>query len=360
MIIFGLRSLKLKSYSFEEIGIANENSPKSRVEYRQKYFHLFFIPFFPVKKFFALRKEDGKLYDLNYSLTYKIEDAIKDKPKTPWYSFLVFILIFIMYFSIFCNLQYKSFKDKQSDIKNYEKKALQNKKELNNLNTNYLIKLTPSNSPYYMYKTDRFPLKVEKINGDSILLKKLFPNKLKYSSNKNLLEYYFINKNLVDSIWIKKETLKSTIYLDYDKVYESEKEVGLDFFNENKKYIISDIESIEGRIVLQFIENKFNKEEISITLINYGEPCEIIKIENVFDNYMFPNNIKWSNQLPQYLKSNNAIGEKFYLKGPNPNNGKYSYNIIIHLKTIDNKIYKFQIKKEIPKEESRPEIKIIK
>ncbi|WP_422091796.1 hypothetical protein [Tenacibaculum ovolyticum] len=358
-MIFGLGSTKIKSYSFQELGLTHEkSSEEEKVEYRQQYFHLFFIPFFPIKKFYGLRKEDGKLYDF----TYKIENVIKDKPKTPWYSFLGFILIFIMYFSIFLNFQYKDFTDKQTDIKDYEKKALQNEKELNNLNTNHLINLTPSpsNNSYYRYSMDKLPLKVEKINGDSILLKKLYGNKLKYSNNTDILEYYFINKNLVDSIWLKKETLKRAIYLDYNDVYENKKEAGIDFFNENKKYIIIDIESIQDNIYLKFIENKYNKEELSITLINYGEPCEIIKIENMLGKHqIFPNNIKWSNQLPQYLKSNNGIGEKFYLKGLRPNKS-YSYNFKIHLKNLNKEIYKFHIRKEVPKEDWEPLIKIVK
>lgn len=62
MILYGWNNYLLKSVQPEELGISRSQVSDLRVEYRQKYFHLFFIPVFPLGKFWAIRQQ-GKMYE---------------------------------------------------------------------------------------------------------------------------------------------------------------------------------------------------------------------------------------------------------------------------------------------------------
>src|SRR5687768_13355251 len=59
MIVFGWNTYLLKSISPAELGVrTNQNTT---IEYRQRYFHVFFIPFFPIGRFWSVRQA-GQLY----------------------------------------------------------------------------------------------------------------------------------------------------------------------------------------------------------------------------------------------------------------------------------------------------------
>ena len=61
-ILFGWNSYLLKSIAPIELGLSANDLPNTRIEYRQRYFHLFFIPLFPIGRIWTVRKE-GKLYE---------------------------------------------------------------------------------------------------------------------------------------------------------------------------------------------------------------------------------------------------------------------------------------------------------
>src|SRR5262245_46796849 len=60
-ILFGWNTYRLKAVSPLELGLQTKEQTDIILEYRQRYFHLFFIPIFPIGRFWAVRK-DGKLY----------------------------------------------------------------------------------------------------------------------------------------------------------------------------------------------------------------------------------------------------------------------------------------------------------
>ncbi|WP_298956537.1 hypothetical protein [uncultured Nonlabens sp.] len=102
MILFGYRNIKLKSYSYtaKELGLPSDNNSKIVIEYRQNYFHLFFIPFFPLNKFLAI-EDSEEVGELSKNLENKIKSLIEKKTKAPWYTYLGLILIFIYIYHLF-------------------------------------------------------------------------------------------------------------------------------------------------------------------------------------------------------------------------------------------------------------------
>jgi hypothetical protein len=81
MIVYGWNSYLLKSVSLVELGIITNDTPDTNIEYRQKYFHLFFIPFFPIGRIWVVR-QGGKMYDVAPEIKDRlnhVETATKHK-----------------------------------------------------------------------------------------------------------------------------------------------------------------------------------------------------------------------------------------------------------------------------------------
>lgn len=94
MIVFGHNNFKIKSYTIDQVGSEfDEGWEGVRFEVRQRYFHLFWIPFFPIGKLFAVRKpgDDGK-YEMPVQFQQTIESKYGHELKTPWYSWFLFLL----------------------------------------------------------------------------------------------------------------------------------------------------------------------------------------------------------------------------------------------------------------------------
>ena len=67
-------------------------------EVHQKTFNLFFIPFFPIKKYFFTKCDRC---NSNYNIDFDTLDSIKTKSKTPWTSFMGLFIIPLFGLSIF-------------------------------------------------------------------------------------------------------------------------------------------------------------------------------------------------------------------------------------------------------------------
>jgi len=99
-IRFGIKSMKLKSFSTEDFNLTQPDFKDCELELRQRYFHISFIPVFSVGKFWQLKKGNA-LIDIDQE-TLSILNQQKNKYKTPWYIFLFPILaitIIIGYFT---------------------------------------------------------------------------------------------------------------------------------------------------------------------------------------------------------------------------------------------------------------------
>jgi hypothetical protein len=90
-IVFGLGSLKLKSFTPEELKIQDLVPANSSIELRNKYFHLFWIPLFPVRKVWVINLA-GKHYSVSEEAAKAIETK-KHLKRTPFYLFSGLILL---------------------------------------------------------------------------------------------------------------------------------------------------------------------------------------------------------------------------------------------------------------------------
>lgn len=81
MLIFGIRSFLLHRFQLAELNINPEDLPGCTIEWRQRYLHLFWIPFIGVGRFWSLRMPDGELYDPSDDLATHLDQLNIEKKR---------------------------------------------------------------------------------------------------------------------------------------------------------------------------------------------------------------------------------------------------------------------------------------
>src|SRR6218665_108791 len=114
-IVFGWNRIKLKSFSLQELNIeTTEQTQNAKLQVSQSYFHLFWIPFFPLGKRYSL-VINGEDYHIPPSM-WKAIDQEQIKAKGKWYAWSLPILGIVVGIGIYINGIYEAHKMKQHSI----------------------------------------------------------------------------------------------------------------------------------------------------------------------------------------------------------------------------------------------------
>lgn len=324
-IVFGVRHFKIKSYSLKELNLSEEEVYNITIERRQKYFHLYWIPFFATEKIWALRK-DGELYDL--PPIYEAILASKDiKHKTPIYAFALPLLAVIGLIIYLLGVEIDNYTSKKRAQKRF-------KVELVNLNEKIA---TPMLNDFYEldainnYSADTY-VKVLAAKGDSVLLHypESKPSRYLSKSSGELAAYFSDTPDISNLAWVKIAELKKCIqdtYGDY-----SFKGNYLPITKDSINYRLKRIYHFEGPEFIDKGEGNMANNQITITLINKGLTTTITEIKNI------ESNVKWTTVLPLTASAN----QKFTITGSYQEIP--SYNIQITCTDAGGKIYKYELK----------------
>ncbi len=98
MIVFGQNHFKIKSFTQQELRLPKEEALNNiDIQVRQRYAHLFWIPFFPIGKIYGFkRKGDSNLYELPQDIKQIIQTRHSNEIKTPWYSYSLIVLALLV------------------------------------------------------------------------------------------------------------------------------------------------------------------------------------------------------------------------------------------------------------------------
>jgi hypothetical protein len=101
LIVFGIRHVTLQRHKAHEFGFNDPSWSNTEIEAAQRYFHLLYIPFFPLDKIYGIRGTDRQLYKVTPQVETQIR-SYKLNYRTPWYTFsgLILLLGALMIFSI--------------------------------------------------------------------------------------------------------------------------------------------------------------------------------------------------------------------------------------------------------------------
>lgn len=328
-IVFGWNHFNIKSFTPAQLGIGKEEDANQiSIERRQKYFHLFWIPFFGIGKTWAVRK-NGTLYELPDAYERHI-NSLNLPIKTPWYTFTGPLLI-IIGFAIYwladtasrhhSNVVYhKQFDEKVLEFTEHVKEPTIDDyfqfDEIKNYSENVYLKVAGYNDT-----SIKFQLPIKNIKGYS-------PSAGEVAScfsetPDSIDDYIFINKKQLNN-YIQR------LYEDYNF-----KGAPLPTFNNTNRYKLEEIKHFEGSDLKDYGVGYAYNNEINIELQNIGTTTTITEFKIVGGN------VEWKNPLPFKVSAN----EKFKISGTYKENIP-SYNVEIVCKEQNQKLLKYFLKGE--------------
>jgi len=308
-IIFGHKHFKIKEINPQELGLPDDYD--YHIEIRQKYFHIYWIPFFGLGKIWAIRR-NGELYELPNEYHHLIQER-QIEVKSPWYTYTLCILIllgFMIYFGI-------------EKVEDYNR-INQTETYINETDFGYKIENATINQIYTLkdmkdYSSDaEMYLKVEKIYTDRIRFS-IIPRRFVSSSASEIEDYYNKNKMQLKVVTILKSDLKNSYVKDYQAT-ESQKFNGKNLLKTANLYRISAIDE-RFRIIINAKLLSANEEEMQIQLKNTGTALTILSIKNI------QNNVPWDIELPLKINAGTETNPvSFILKNQKKENFSFLNN----------------------------------
>ena len=274
-IVFGWNNFTIKSYKPKELGLTQEDTNDFRIEARQSYFHLFWIPFFGLGKKWVIRK-GSNTYELPAQYQHKVDEQ-NIRLRTPWYTFAGPLLILAGLIGFWAFTQYDEYKEQQRGIAYYKQKTDALQAAVNGLSDKHILKVSDASG----FDDERHAfLKVEKVNGDQVTVVYLNAFKKQTSQSWGVLEeFYNNNKGSLPIYTITKQQLLSSIVLN-SRLAMIPGRPGIAFLKgDTIKYALTEAERCFGPLVKDRNTGSFSGGELNMELYNDGWPSQITDLK---------------------------------------------------------------------------------
>ncbi|OJJ21180.1 hypothetical protein BKI52_11475 [marine bacterium AO1-C] len=195
MIVFGYYTIPIKSVYAHHLPKDVAVTEGARFDCGLKLAHIMFIPAFPIEKKW-LMKHQGQTYETTSHMASLLDD-LYGKPRTPWYSYAVFLLglAALLYFFI------------EGKVENYrQESALIEASRSQKISPNSYYALKSSSEQYY-------GVKVDSSSEDKVWVRYL-NNDPGYSENKKIgaVSVFMINRGEFKVQAISKKTIVKSHY----------------------------------------------------------------------------------------------------------------------------------------------------
>lgn len=303
-LIIGYNSFRLKTFTPQELEIPKLESETYdyTIERRQRYFHLMRIPFFPIGKFWAVRKADGRLYEPDYHIA-NLLDVLEIRLLAPWYSFLGIILAFLVILGGISWGYYDQWQ--RQDIR---KKAVEHRG--NTMNEKIAL-LNPDDYLEFYRMGGRTYFKVRENEGELLTL----DGPVLLGHGHTLLDVYDgFSQNSGKPVTTTLAKLSGTV----EQVQNPPFRGGILFDGDQNLYRLMEIHRIDGPI-LETNGGRVSQGEIEINLENTGLSGNIERLQSLAGN------VTWNTGLPGKTEH----GEKFTVCGTHPGNPEYELEIVV-------------------------------
>lgn len=205
MIVFGHNSFLLHGCKPSEIGLPAEVDQQYRIERRQRYAHLFWIPAFGIGKVWCLR--DLKTNDLFHpnATILQFLNSLPLQDKTPWYTFALPLLALAI--AIIAPIYMKI--DEYASAKRREAYQVEKNEALKQAIT------SPDKNLYLsMRDADYNSAFVKVVGSDANTLKCLVVSG-DYRDDTEFLQAFARNKGVLDTVEIEKEKMLQLVGVEY-------------------------------------------------------------------------------------------------------------------------------------------------
>ena len=310
----GIRTMRVATYSLSEFGITTEEAEKfampytafdvfnvqtisvaePRVEKRSRYFHISFIPVFPVGVDWTIRKTDGKLYIANLPCENKIRGVIP-RSRSPWYSYLaLWILLVVGIGLIFFEIVLPDINRALHQKKAINERYTANLEALEHLRDSSVIVLVrPSDylSGYSWVKA-RYAMISEQNNQQRILY---LPDEVEVPYGATHYQVQTIFRDNRNGLIADKFTL--------DELKE-QSQMSRDRLSVHSGWVIREVRN-DGHIHKPLFEI-INAYSGSFEIFNQGIPVTIIDVEDMESDV-----VNWRFQTPQAFDDDSKIKVRF-------------------------------------------------
>jgi hypothetical protein len=325
--LFGWNSFKVRSFTLSEIGITNQSEAGLEFEVRQSYFHIFWIPFFPLRKRWVVRK-DGKMYEMPGEI-----QAVAERKLTgvgmPWYTFTGPILLLAAGIIFLMITSRENGESHKKGAEMFKAKAEELTARLQHLTTNDFITIEDrSHSSHHVSF-----LKVEDIKGDEITVTQVESDK---HQPMMVEKEYTRHAGTTPSVKISNKQLLKAFPKELDSLLGGAIDrQAAHLFNDDKPYIVKDVvRHFMPGIKVSFAAIYTNG--ISIRCYNEGWPATITEIKNV-EGF-----IDWSHMINKEFPGGQDEYSYFNLEGTNIRKGD-AYKFVMTLKDTTGRLYKFEL-----------------
>jgi hypothetical protein len=344
-IVFGWNSFKIRSFSLKDLGINQKAEAGIRIEVRQKYFHLFWIPFFSLGKEWVVRK-GNQLYEMPFDLQMLVETSASAtsvaaaRARTPFYTYAGPLLIIIGLLIYQIDDSYSNYKYKQRVIQSFNTEKAVLKSKLQHLTTKDFISVLRFG---YDGMDTTIYLKIEDIKGDEIIatpVEMSTPTQGLYAKAWEVEDEYTRHANTLPSVKISYKQLQTAYAKEFSSSSDREalKRLGINLLNDGRSYLATAVVRHFGPIVSGPGTGGYGDRELYFDMYNEGWPATISDIKELTGNG------DWSKNLNKEVPGHRfgLFGPAFTLSAVNYTYGK-PYKIIMTLKDTTGQLHKYEI-----------------
>lgn len=288
-IVFGWNHFKIKSIDPFAAGLSQNVQPGYRIEVRQRYFHLFWIPCFSLGKKWALRK-DNQLYEMPEQYMQVLRSRRDLHAKTPFYTYAGPLLAAFVGICYMISEKMDDYRTEQYNKKEfaatYEENAAKFRK--------------PSPDDYYILRSvngyDKKYARITGLDKNNIQLSYITKADVWSPSPAEIAKLFVEPSYQLETINVGRGDSARLICNDYDK---REQFNGIEIKGEPNKYRVEKIVRLDGPILKGGGYTSYSANAINMEIANEGLPGNLTKIEPV------EGNLQWSchKELPLSLPS---------------------------------------------------------
>jgi hypothetical protein len=267
MIVFGIRHFTLKEISASSLGLPG----KKDLAFVQSYFHLMYIPFFPLAKFWVTREDKNEMRLVGPDILLLLEEKKIIQPKTPWYSWagpMLSVLIAGIYFlGTSLSSQHQHSADEESFNKNRDGLLY-----LVNHPTNYdYYKITFDYEAGAHDQTNTTVFRVMQFNDTAIQFASGHEEIFEYPKLEETADWtaLFNDSTVHNLFWVNRKTLAQAVDSSFD---ENKKSAGVyTYLFSGMHYIrVDEVKRIDGPM-LEYYGKAGAKFDVNFNLRSCGE-----------------------------------------------------------------------------------------
>lgn len=306
-IVFGYGHFNLRTINPVEIGIIDNAAAGIKFQLKQKYGHIFWIPFIPLGQKWTINKGDGKMYVCPPDLAYQLENRFPGKTSPYAFSGLILIVLGIVIFSI--SEKIDSYQSKKRYETSFAADAQNLISGISDIRAGQFLLFNARKGSDGYYDWNKIPMKVMHVNGEQVQLGSYSTDvaSAKFASENEEIIKTDLENNIIDSFVISKEALKKAVVPEAN-ANKNFAGVAVREFSADAVFKLTDIRNLQGPLLSENLQAA-GKSKQYFEIVNKGYP---VVADSIIGK---TTGVNWQLSKKHYLGNNENIAVKTDGKG---------------------------------------------